>query len=241
MRRSLRLAITLGLAGGLFFLIGARCVENDALRRGPDGNWHLYGELFNETDVQGVGMIVQGSIFDADGNLLSSATKPTCPQELSPGKPVVYDITFPTTNFLPEPASYKVTVSDGAALETPLPELTIAPALTVEEVAGNLLKFEVAFGPAPGYTGGYAFCLAFYDGEGDVIALPMDGFSGGPAGVPVSFTTNFDRDRLPGAVSMRFWIFATGDGNGSPFQTFVSFPIRLPLEKKIGATPQLGF
>jgi hypothetical protein len=244
MKRALRLALALGLAGPLLFLLGARCVEHDALRRGPDGNWHIYGELFNDTDVQGTGIVVQGSLFDASGELLATGTAPTCPGELSPGKPVVYDIRLPNTEFLPEPSSYRVNVAKGVVLEAPLPELAIAPEFTVEVVAGNKLRIGAEFLTSAQHPGRYEFCVAFYDGAGDVMAVLVNALGptgpSGPSG-PRRFAGEISRTDIPGAVSMRVWIYAFVDGNISPFQPFVTLPIRLPPEKKIPGKVQIGF
>ena len=232
-----RLVLGLLLVAGAIFLISARCVENDAVRRGPDGNWHLYGELFNETDIQGTGMVVRGEIFDQEGNVVSAGTAPTCPRELAPGKPVAYDVTFPNTEFQPKPATHKVTVVEGAALESPLPELTITPTITVEELAGNKLMIGARFTKLAGLPE-YGFCIAFYDGSGDMIALPVNGLILDSFNLELGIRKEISRADIPGALDMRIWIFAVGE-SGSPFQPYVSFPIRLPFEKKIGATPQL--
>ncbi len=97
------------------FSLGARCIENTSLRRGAGGDWHLYAEIHNETDVQATEFIVLGTLLDAEGN---PGQAPICPHELSPSSFSAYDIRFPGTEGLPEPASYKVNVLSGKTLES---------------------------------------------------------------------------------------------------------------------------
>jgi hypothetical protein len=228
------------MAGGLVFVLGARCVENDALRRGPDGNWHLYGELFNETDVQGAQMVVQGTIFDASGRVLATANARTCPRELSPGKPVSYDIAFPNTKNLPQPASHKVNVASGAALQGLLPALAIQPAIELTALPGNRVGVRASFQALPQHSGIYFFCLALYDGAGRIVYA----FRFGDATDQPQIDTEvpLDRTLFPAATSLRMWISAVNENTGeSQFQPFVSGKIALPFNPQVGATPQIGF
>ena len=68
-----------------FFLLGAKCIENDSLRKGPDGDWHIYGEIHNETTVQGAQILLQGTFYDGGGNVIGIGQAPLRAPELSPG------------------------------------------------------------------------------------------------------------------------------------------------------------
>lgn len=205
----------------LLFATGARCVERDTVRRDRDGNIHIYGELFNETGVQGVDIGVEGSLFDAAGELLASATAFTCPGELSPGKPVVYDIAFEASAGLPNPASHKVNVARGAARPAPLPELTTAPVVSVRLI-GSLIHFKIELAPQPGIAGEYYMCGALYDSEGNVVGVPLPqrGIGNPAEGIDSLLLA----EPLPGAVSARVWVglWAPGGLRRAASQPFVT-------------------
>lgn len=237
MHRRFHAVPLLALAACSLFFVAARCVEHDRVVRDKDGNLHVTGELFNETDIQGAGMVVRGTIFDGDGNVIASATTPTCPRQLSPGDPVAYDIKFPDTQGAPEPASHKIEVVDGRALDTPFPEL------------GLTVNFDINPGSqGTGYTVGmklnrpgpgpvlYA-CIGIYDLAGNLTALLQPPF---PAfgGTTLEQSLSIPFADYPEAAAIRLWLFSKdASGAPQPVQAYVS-PI-MPFALTVGATPNV--
>jgi hypothetical protein len=226
MAKRFRTTLAIMLAAASLLLLGARCVEHDALVRGDDGNWHVYGELFNETDIQGVDLIVQASIFDANGNLLGTATSPTCPGALSPGKPVVYDITFAGTEGTPKPASYKINVVNGAVLATPLLELDVVPTFEAYE-SGDGDKVVTTLPEGAAASGAFFQCLALYDPSGNVIAVIDKSTSITTEGTQTLRRTRYvDSGTYPDAATARVWVWRVKP-TGEASQPAVSPYLRL--------------
>jgi hypothetical protein len=170
---------------GALFGISAKCLENDSLRIGEDGNWHVYGEIHNETDVQGLDMVLNGAVFDAAGQQIAVAQALMCPASLSPGTFSVYDIGF----VLPAgvaPDTHQVNVVQGTADSEPLPALMGAfhdittAAQFYQGPARDKIAYQGTFTlaeseltaiqpgePAPRFM----YCTALYDDDGDVIGL----------------------------------------------------------------------
>jgi hypothetical protein len=152
-------------------LSGAKCIEHDSLRRGADGDWHIYGEIHNKTDLPGAGIAVQGTLVDATGNVIATAQAATCPTSLSPGTFSVYDVRFHDTAGLPQPASHRINVAAGEVSATLPPlnatfeKMSAKPGLVGRIEAGAILA--LADGPPP--ASAFPYCVAFYDDDGDVV------------------------------------------------------------------------
>src|SRR3990172_7618230 len=162
-----RLLAGLLLASLSVFLMSAKCIENDTVRRGINDDWTIFGEIHNETDVQGVQMLLQGTIFNDAGNVVGVAQAQTCPSELSPASLSVFAIRFNDSEAVGQPARHQVNVLSGKALEEPLPlfDATVSNASVVVENGADL-RYSFSVTPAQQYTGNVITCTAWYDAAG---------------------------------------------------------------------------
>jgi hypothetical protein len=174
-----RLALTLGLAALAACSLAARCIENTSVAVDGDGHTHIYGEMHNETRVQGVGIMLRGVLLDEDGNVIASKEAPICPPDSQPGALSVFDIRFDERN-LPPHDSFKVNASGGRTRRNELPGAGVQ--ITTSD------SVRLPFIPEFPYTGGDVFlrfalsngsqttypavqgCAAAYSADGDVIA-----------------------------------------------------------------------
>jgi len=214
--RHLPLLAACALATLSMLLISAKCIENDSLRRSSNGDWMIAGEIHNETDIQGTGMVLQGTLLDAAGNEIATAVtggpRSLCPAELSPENLSAFYIIFPGSANLPEPAGYRVNVIAGKALSEPLPKL----ALTTNGEATRELDFSVTLELTYRLQQAYpdrrlAMCISFYDSSGHVI----DGFDSTASfdltqvGTDVTIVRP-NLNRAPGgATHLRYWLWLT--------------------------------
>jgi hypothetical protein len=196
-----------------FVLMGAKCVENTSLRRSElDGDWHLYGELHNETDTQGVQMAVLGTLLDANGNVMATSEAVICPIELSPKSLSTIDIDFNGTQNLPQPASYKVNVIRGKVLEQPLPEMPIDIQQVKASRSGGDVSVEVTIRLQQVFNADTIGCLAYYDSAGKVveeITLTRKRALSYSNGATQTTTYTFE-DITPAATKVRFWLIGPG-------------------------------
>jgi hypothetical protein len=193
-----------------FSAIGAKCIENETLYRGDDGDWHLVGEIHNETQVQGAGMIIGGTLFDAQGNVLATAQTPACPYELSPGTFSVFDIRFHNSSGVPQPASYKINVLAGKALPGPLPVLEATVNNLTATRSGDTVTIEGTIRLLRPYSGDFSGCAAFYDSAGNVLREwtifgfgPIPDTDPQPLELPLPFVPDE-------ATDVRFWLVGPG-------------------------------
>ena len=63
-------------------LMAGKCVDNETLYQDTSGDWHVVGEIHNDTDIWGADMTVGGDLLDADGNVIATTHAPLCPLEL---------------------------------------------------------------------------------------------------------------------------------------------------------------
>ena len=108
------LAVVLALA------IGARCIERTSVYVDKDGYTHIVGEMVNETQVQGTGMMLIGTLYDANGGVIAQKIVPTCPPDTQPNSQIVFDVRFDNPN-VPPHTSYDVRPVSGTAQGQPLP------------------------------------------------------------------------------------------------------------------------
>lgn len=174
-----RLVCTLGFAALAVLTIGARCIENTSVVVDQDGYTHIYGEMHNETDVQGVGIMLRGVLLDDDGNVIAEQQAPICPPDSQPGDFSVFDIRFDERN-LPPHDSFKVNASGGRTLRNTLPgagvQITNADSVRLPFIPdfpyadGDVfLRFALANGSQTTYEGVQG-CAAAYSEDGKVIA-----------------------------------------------------------------------
>ena len=229
------------------FLVSARCVEHEALRKGPDGDWHIYGEIYNDTDVQGLNMVIDGAFLDASGAETRTARAVMCPGSLSPGTFSAYDIRFPNTSVIDRPEGFKVKVVDGnasgnqlTALHGAYQDVTASARLDLPDLVNLSATFALeedrSRREATPVQSVYLYCVVMYGPDGNVVGII------GPR-APTSVTktavlldskhstapiiTPSDTDPMPlDAVEVRFLLWkANADASAAPL-TKVAISIR---------------
>lgn len=174
MRRSRRLktlAVIAGLGAVATLSLGARCIENTSVQKDADGFTHIYGEMINETDIQGSQIVVHGRLLDGAGAPIAETDGVICPPTLDPHSQVVYDIRFPAP-VNQAPASHDVRPIAGKALEAPLTD----PQVRIDEAGAVRTSPESAFmvmqltNTSSAAHNRLKGCLAVYDAQGKVVA-----------------------------------------------------------------------
>jgi hypothetical protein len=223
--------LAVGILGALsIFLTSAKCIENDSVGRDPGtGDWAIYGEIHNETDIQGVDLRLRGELFDADGNLVAAAVDSMCPRELSPGSLSAFAIRLPVTAALPQPADHKVTVVDGRALDEPLPKLNITSSASFAQQLNDVFVLTIKYSANQPYDAPLSACVAIYDASDNVVRLFQFGgsFSLEPAKVEVesTFINQMSPRFVPTeATRIRYWLWLQSpiDALASDHHAFVS-------------------
>lgn len=209
MLRTLKIARSL-LVFVPILLVGARCVDHQTLYRDDRGNLHVVGEIYNDTDVQGVDIVVGGTLYDAAGNVLASDQALICPNELSPHTRSTFDVEFHNSSGVPMPARYDVRPISGKTLATSLPALKTTLSSVTARRSGGSVEVKVSIRATQGYEGFYYGCLAFYNAASDVVRQDtIIGFGDLPAGVPQSI--DMIEPQIPTeARNVRLWIVGPG-------------------------------
>jgi hypothetical protein len=196
--RTPKLLFVLGLVSGSLLFASARCIERDTVRRGPDGDWHIYGEIHNETDIQGVDMLLRGTLFGPGGNVIGTGQARTCPASLSPDSLSVYDIRINDSTSVPQPASHQINVLSGRTLVDPLPKLDVELTniySSISRTNGNFMA-HATLTPDQANAGRWGICVAFYDAAEQVVAVDtyytgVNAPPAGPAGQPVELAAYY--------------------------------------------------
>ena len=162
--------------------MGARCIERTSSHVDADGYTHITGEMVNDTETQGVGIILQGTLFDAAGNVVATKTGPTCPPDTQPHQQTVFDLRFDNPN-LPPWDHFAVAPIAGQALPAELPDPKmvlffaeairftapiVLPGLTISD-KDVYFGFDVRNQTDNTYSGGVQGCAAVYDQAGKVV------------------------------------------------------------------------
>ena len=205
-------------------LVAATCVQNETLYRDDAGDWRLVGEMRNDYDVSGADILVRGSLFDADGNLIATADAMPCPKQLPAHSTISFGLHF-INSADRDPASYDVRVIGGHALEQALPDSGLnLDGFTARRMPGGIIIVgQVVNAGTRTYVSSPTGCAAFYDANGHVITqltlenfgvtLPIHARSSQRVNVPLA-----DGFVAPGAVSVRLWLAA----NNEPAVTFAT-------------------
>jgi hypothetical protein len=213
----------------------ARCIENTSIRTDAQGFTHIYGEMFNDTDVQGVQMMLRGRLLDAQGNVVAEQVASICPPDSQPHGQSMFDIKFDRLNMLPYSSS-DFSMGGGSTVPQPLPD----PKINV--VGGTLLARRFGKGAKTGAglafgvrnTSGKTYppvqgCAAAYNDKGQVVAAvqaPLLALDQNDNEVPAVLHT--DRADLvflsflnipSEATFARAWLWVPGPTGGtSPYQ-----------------------
>jgi hypothetical protein len=177
--RRLFCALIVGVA---FLTLGARCIENTHVYVDKEGYTHLTGEMYNDTNIQGAGLILRGTLYDAAGTVLAEKDAPTCPPDLQPNSQVTFDIRFDNPG-IPAHASYAVRAIGGRALPEALPKPDVVVLRTdairfigFPEIPGfpvsdsDVFFFFGVRNRSPQAFTGLQGCAAVYNNRGEIIA-----------------------------------------------------------------------
>src|SRR6185295_19190946 len=78
--------------------LGARCIERTSIHVDADGYTHITGEMLNETDIQGTQIMLRGTLYDDQNNVVAQKDSPTCPPDSQPNSQIIFDIRFDNPN-----------------------------------------------------------------------------------------------------------------------------------------------
>ena len=179
MRFFSRTLFVTAMLGFALTAMGARCIENVAVRKDDAGNTYLLGEIYNDTDVQGVGLTLRATLYDDAHNVIASKDTLMCPANLQPHGITGYAVKFDEQNL--NYSSFDVRPTAGKTLDQPLP----VPQLQVEKVAAEFVtsgtdQHGVNVTLLVRNTGASAYaspqlCLVAYDTSGKVRSFsPID-------------------------------------------------------------------
>jgi hypothetical protein len=218
--RSRRIELLALLSVVAFLALGARCVENTSTRVDSEGYSHVYGEMYNETNIQGYGMLLRARLLAADGSVIAEQDGTLCPPDLAPQQHTVFDIRFGTPN-LPAPSSFDVRAIAGQASDVQLPDPKIAllGASATRQQGQAVLRMDIKNNSGMEHVNLNA-CVAGYDSAGKVIAarsVPLQNFNDQGTPIPSGLGPNPDyallriQDPPAGLVTMRGWIWLAAD------------------------------
>lgn len=199
-RRTLPLLVFASL-----FLLAARCIDNETMYQDGSGDWHVVGEMHNDTDVWGAKMMLGGTLMDNDGNVLATGQAPACPFELASHGSSVFDVQFFHSSDL-HPTKYDVRPIDGKSLDQPLPPLQVSLAAFAAKRTSSGVTITGTIRANKAYSEQFGGCAAFYDGAGKVVRqITIFGFGTLPANVDQPLTLPLPD--IPGdASAVRFWL-----------------------------------
>ncbi len=210
--------------------IGARCIENVAIRTDDSGHTFLLGEIYNDTDVQGTRLTVRLRLLDANGAVLASKDSPTCPPDLQPHGLSSYGVQFDELN-LPPAASWDVRPISAVTLDAPLPESGVVVASADATWSGETanVAFRVTNNSNTTYDDAQ-LCAVTYDVENKVRSwTPFEPTTVGKSGTLAARTTSdlsFPLRGQAGAVAVRVWLWIPGGSTGtSPYQPVMTSPL----------------
>lgn len=101
--------------------VAARCIDRTSTYVDADGYTHITGEMVNDTDIQGTQIMLQGTLFDANGGVVAQKVAPTCPPDTQPHQQTTFDIRFDNPN-VPPWTRFEARPISGKAQSSPLPD-----------------------------------------------------------------------------------------------------------------------
>ncbi len=194
------------------FLLAAKCIDNETMYQDSSGDWHVVGEMHNDTDVWGGEMLLGGKLMDDEGNVLATAQAPACPFELAAHSISVFDVQFFHSSGL-HPTKYDVRPIDGKALDHPLPPLEVSLTNFAAKRTSSGVTITGTIRANKAYSQQFGGCAAFYNSAGKVIRqITIFGFGKLPANVAQPLTLPLPD--IPGdASSVRFWLNESSDAD----------------------------
>jgi len=252
-RRARLLAIVGGLAVLAVLAMGAKCVENTSVYVDDEGYTHIAGQMFNETDIQGRALMLRGTLYDANNNVIATKDAATCPPDLAPHSQVMFDIRFDNPG-IPPHARYAVQAISGQAQDAQLTDPDVVVLGTdaigfegIPDIPGLGLSdedvffsFDIRNRSATTYVGAQG-CAVAYDNAGNVVAanqdeliqLDQNGFPH-PAVLGNQFRTSvfMSLDEVPrSAAVVRAWIwFGNKADTTSQYRYIMTPPITIQTQ-----------
>ncbi len=228
------LALTILAAVGVAAM-GARCIEKPYVYVDGDGYTHITGRMVNDTDIQGASIMLRGTLFDANNNVIASKDSPICPPDLKPFSEAIFDIRFDNPG-IPPHARFSVQAISGTALSAPKPNpdvvLFSAEAIRLENIpfAPGILPFDsndVLFGFEVRNRTNNSYpiqgCSAVFDNQGNIVHAQSvelvqfdEDFGISPAVMGPqahSFVTMIAEDVPRGPVQVRAWLWFGRQGD----------------------------
>lgn len=180
MTRIPRRLVVLCLIAGAIFAAGAKCIEHESLYIDSEGYTHIVGNMTNETDVSASTVTLSATLFDADGNVLSTTSGLLCPMSVQPHSQSAFELKFPERN-LPVPSRYEVRPISGTTIQSALP----ASHIVFEKLAAYRIAGTLNVAGAIRNGGNLAFpdvmyCAAAYDSDGRMIKMQWSPLEGTP-------------------------------------------------------------
>lgn len=229
--RLLILAAALSLAT---FALGARCIEKTHVYVDGDGYTHITGRMYNDTDIQGAQLMLRGTLYDANNNVIATKDTPPCPPDLQPYSDIMFDIRFDNPG-IPPHARFDVRLVSGLALPAPKanPDVVLfskeAIRFTNIPFVPGILPFDeddVLFGFELRNRTNNAYpvqgCSAVFDNQGTIIHAQSvelvefdEDFNTTPAVVlaqELGFVTMIAEDVPAGPTQVRAWLWFGNKG-----------------------------
>ena len=236
-------AITLLLALGVLTM-SARCIERTSTYVDADGYTHITGQMVNDTDIQGTQIMLQGTLYDANNNIVAQKTAPTCPPDTQPHQQTIFDIRFdnpnvpPWTRFEARPISGKTQASPlpspkivlffSDAIRFTAPPLIPGLPITTKDV---FFTFRLRNQTDNVYSG-LQGCAAVFDNTGKVVFVTTDEItqrnadgSIGPADIGAQWLGDVywvAKDVPTGPVQVRVWLWIGPKGAPTSQYQFIT-------------------
>jgi hypothetical protein len=225
--------------------LGTRCIERTSIHVDADGYTHITGEMVNETDIQGTQIMLRGTLYDDQNNVVAQKDSPTCPPDSQPNSQIIFDIRFDNPNVPPyarfdvRPISAitlpsKLADPDVVVLNTDAARFQGLPPIPGLGITDNDVLFE--FDARNRSTNVYTVqaCAAVYDNqgavikvkEGEVVSIDAEGHVGSAqlgSTRPATFIF-IAKDVPKGPVQVRSWLWFGQKGATTSSYQFVETP-----------------
>ena len=239
-----RLAAVAALALAAFAGLGARCIERTNTYVDKDGYTHIVGEMVNDTNISGSGIILRGTLFDDAGSVVATKDAPTCPPDTQPQNQTAFDIRFDNPG-IPAWSRFTVEAAAGRALDAARPDSDVVL------FSSQAVRFQgVPPIPGLGITDNDVFldfsarnrsdvplpiqgCTAVYDQSGKVVYVSSDEIvqRSATGGIEPAVLVNTGhpgdvffvaKDVPQGPVQIRAWLWFGAKGAPTSSYQFVS-------------------
>ncbi|TAK70823.1 MAG: hypothetical protein EPO22_01535 [Dehalococcoidia bacterium] len=194
------------------FLLAAKCIDNESMYQDNLGDWHVVGEMRNDTDVWGANMMLGGSLMDDAGNVLATGQAPACPFELAAHGTSVFDVQFFQSYGL-HPTKYEVHPMSGRSLDQPLQPLQVSLSGFAAKRTSSGVTITGTIRARRAYSQQFGGCTAFYNSAGKVVRqITIFGFGKLSANADQPLTLPLPD--IPGdATAVAFWLVESSDAD----------------------------